>query len=101
MDCLASPTMKSLPASPFRAAHQPALAVVGVLELVHQQRGRLGLPACPHRSIRLQQRQCAGFQVVEVQGVALALECGVAVVGELKAGPQAGHRCGQVSRPAG
>ena len=92
---------EQLAAVAIQAAHQPALPVVGVLKLVHQQRGRLSLPACPYRRIRLQQRQRAGFQVVEVQSVALALACGVAVVGELKAGPQAGHARRPASRPAG
>ncbi len=42
------------------------LALVGVLELVHQHGADLGLPARPHGGVLGQERRCPHFQVVKV-----------------------------------
>jgi hypothetical protein len=82
---------EQLAAIAVQATHQPALAIVGVLELVHQQRGRFSLPARADRLLGLQQRQRAGLQVVEIQCLSLALQGCITLGRETETGPQARH----------
>ena len=51
-----------------------ALALVGVLELVHQHGADLGLPARSHGGVLGQERGCPHFQVVKVQRLTLVLQ---------------------------
>ncbi len=51
-----------------------ALAVIGVLKFVHQDRPRLRLPLSAHRRVSFQQRDCPRLQIVEIQGAAFRFQ---------------------------